>query len=45
MLCRGGCERDRYDSYTKNRYCKAYKKFFDYAAERMMLLARSLGNE
>ena len=45
MLCRGGCKRDRYDGYTKNRYCKAYKVFFDYAAERMMLLARSLGNE
>lgn len=45
MLCRGGCKRDRYDGYTKNRYCKAYKEFFDYAAERMMLLARSLENE
>lgn len=34
-LCRGGCRRDRINGYTKNKYCKAYYNFFEYAAERM----------
>ena len=43
-LCRGGCRRDRTDGYTKNRYCEAYKGFFDYAAQRMAVIARRLKN-
>lgn len=41
-LCRGGCRRDRTDELTKNKYCKAYRAFFDYALERMLTVARSL---
>ena len=41
-LCRGGCRRDRTDGYLKNKYCSAYKGFFDYAAERMAQLAAKL---
>lgn len=42
ILCRGGCKRDRTDGYTKNRYCEAYKSFFDYAADRMINAAKLL---
>ncbi len=42
LLCRGGCKRDRTDGYTKNRYCEAYRSFFDYAAERLAEAARLL---
>ncbi len=42
MLCRGGCKRDRTNGFTENRFCEAYKSFFDYAAQRMLMIARSL---
>ena len=45
ILCRGGCKRDRTDGYTKNRYCEAYKSFFDYAAQRMINAAKLLTEE
>lgn len=45
VLCRGGCRRDRTDGYTENKYCEAYKEFFDYAADRMALIARGIKNE
>lgn len=45
VLCRGGCRRDRTDGLTKNKYCSAYKGFFDYAAERMALIARGLNDD
>ncbi len=45
ILCRGGCRRDRTDGYTKNKYCEAYKEFFDYAADRMVQIARRLSYE
>ncbi|MGI6730397.1 MAG: anaerobic sulfatase maturase [Anaerovoracaceae bacterium] len=39
MICRGGCRRDREMSEIgkvgHNRYCEAYKEFFDYAYERL----------
>ena len=38
-LCRGGCRRDRTDGLTKNRYCAAYRAFFDYAGPRMAEIA------
>ena len=41
-LCRGGCLRDRSQNFTKNRYCDAYKTFFDHAAERMSQIAKQL---
>lgn len=41
-LCRGDCRRDRIDEGTKNRYCDAYKQFFDYAADRMAQIAATL---
>lgn len=45
FLCRGGCKRDRTDGYTKNRYCEAYKAFFNYSKERMIQIARRLNND
>ena len=42
VLCRGGCRRDRTDHNTKNRYCKAYYDFFEYAAARMLRVAKLL---
>lgn len=41
-LCRGGCRRDRDESLTANIYCKAYKDFFDYSADRMNKIAELL---
>ncbi len=41
-LCRGGCRRDRSDDFTENRYCEAYKRFFDHALSRMTLIADAL---
>lgn len=41
-LCRGGCRRDRETAggrIGKNRWCKAYQEFFDYALPRMKHLA------
>ena len=43
FLCRGGCKADRTDGFTKNRYCKAFYGFFEYAAERMAEIAKELG--
>ncbi len=43
-LCRGGCRRDRTDHDTKNRYCKAYYEFFEYAAGRMLRVAQLLAD-
>lgn len=38
-LCRGGCRRDRetdeIGTVGLNRYCEAYKEFFEYASERL----------
>lgn len=45
ILCRGGCRRDRTDDYMQNKYCKSYYNFFDYAADRMAFIARSIKNE
>ncbi|MCR5149610.1 MAG: SPASM domain-containing protein [Clostridiales bacterium] len=45
ILCRGGCRRDRTDGYTKNKYCEAYKEFFDYSADRMAMIARRIKDE
>ena len=41
-LCRGGCRRDRTDNLTKNQFCTSYYRFFDYAAERMALIAEKI---
>lgn len=41
-LCRGGCKRDRENGFTANKYCKAYYNFFEYAAPRMLAIAKSL---
>lgn len=42
-LCRNGCRRDREITPEgrpgKNRFCKAYQAFFEYAVPRMRLLA------
>ncbi len=40
-LCRGGCRRDREttDSLEKNYFCEAYIGFFEYAYNRLILLA------
>ncbi len=40
-LCRGGCKTDRTEGFTKNRYCAAYRAFFEYAAGRMELAAQA----
>lgn len=42
-LCRGGCRRDRTDGGTKNRYCRAYYGFFEYALPRLQKAARVFG--
>ena len=42
-LCRGGCKKDRMDDFSKNRYCKAYYGFFEYAGERMLKAAEVFG--
>ena len=44
FLCRGGCKRDRTDNCTNNKYCKAYKGFFDYSLDRMREIADMLMN-
>ena len=41
-LCRGGCRRDRTENNTKNKYCSAYRNFFEYAFERMSAIAKHL---
>lgn len=40
-LCRGGCYRNR-DKDGKNRFCLAYKRFFDYALPRLSNVARTI---
>lgn len=40
-LCRNGCRRER-DETGKNIHCTAYRTFFDYAAGRILQLARAL---
>ncbi len=42
FLCRGGCRADRINGLTRNRYCKAYYNFFEYAYERMSDISGSL---
>ncbi len=42
FLCRGGCRRDRTDALTKNRYCEAYRAFFEDAFEQMQHVARQI---
>ncbi len=42
ILCRGGCKRDRINGFSQNKYCKAYYGFFEYAGERMKLIAQNL---
>lgn len=44
-ICRGGCKRHRepFDDNGRpglNRFCKAYKEFFDYSYDRLIKLAR-----
>ncbi len=39
-LCRGGCRKDRTEDGTKNKYCAAYRAFFDYALPRLKDAAR-----
>lgn len=42
-LCRGGCRRDRdfpgKDTLSRNRFCAAYKDFFEYAYPRLCEIA------
>lgn len=41
-LCNGGCKRDwqQKDGRRKNYYCAAFQKFFDYAEERIGIVAQ-----
>jgi len=41
-LCRGGCRADRSADGTHNRYCAAYRAFFDHALEPMLRVAKQL---
>ncbi|MCL2616431.1 MAG: anaerobic sulfatase maturase [Defluviitaleaceae bacterium] len=45
-ICRGGCRRDREPLnngvLSGNRYCEAYKMFFEHALPRMMEIARAM---
>ncbi len=46
-LCRNGCRRDREPldggpDGTVNRFCEAYKGFFDYAGDRLAALSRQM---
>ncbi|MBQ3761866.1 MAG: anaerobic sulfatase maturase [Clostridia bacterium] len=43
VLCRGGCRREREQAHDEcgrpiNRYCEAYRNFFDYAYTRLIAL-------
>ena len=44
ILCRGGCRRNRDvdGELQKNRFCEAYKLFYDYATPRLVQMARSI---
>lgn len=43
-ICRGGCRRDREPfedgKPVHNRFCQSYREFFEYAGERLTILAR-----
>ncbi len=39
FICRGGCKRDREPDYLKNRYCSAYKAFFDASLNKLRYVA------
>ena len=41
-LCRGGCRRDREPFPSLNKYCAAYKEFFEYAYGRMEKIAKKI---
>ena len=41
-LCRGGCRRDRINSLSENKYCKAYYNFFEYSADRLIKVVTEL---
>lgn len=41
-LCRGGCRRD-FDEHGGNYYCRAFQRFFAYAGERLVEMARGYG--
>lgn len=41
-LCRGGCKRDRSADFTENKYCEAYRNFFDYSLDRLKTAVRIL---
>jgi len=40
QICRGGCRRERNENL--NKFCEAYKIFFEYAGERLMQIARRI---
>lgn len=42
FLCRGGCRADRIENGTKNKYCSAYRAFFDHALVRMQRVVRQI---
>lgn len=42
FLCRGGCRRDRTEDGARNRYCEAYKAFFEHAYPRLQKIASAL---
>lgn len=39
-VCRNGCRRYRTAAQGKNTLCEAYRRFFDYAGDRLVMLAR-----
>lgn len=47
MLCRNGCKRNRcYDfekDFPKNRFCEAYKNFFEYSYSRFLEVMQKYG--
>ncbi len=45
FICRGGCKKDRFNNFSENRYCTAYKDFFAYAGPRMASIAKSIKGE
>ena len=48
-LCRGGCRRDRLampdGSLGVNRYCGAFRSFFEYAVPKLMELVRQYSGQ
>ena len=45
LLCRGGCRKDRSADLKSNKYCSAYKGFFDYSIDRMIIIAEEIRND